>query len=176
MPDGMSCMITSAYVRTMATYNAEMNRRLYEAASRIPDDERKRDRGAFWGSIHGTLNHILYGDRSWMSRFDGWPRPEAGLKESAAVIDDFGTLRAARVDVDDGIIAWAWRLTDAWLEGTLFWHSNSANRDLATPRSLLVTHLFNHQAHHRGQAHALVTAAGQDTDDTDLFLLTPEIL
>lgn len=168
-------MITSAYVRTMAAYNAEMNCRLYAAASRIPDDERKRDRGAFWGSIHGTLNHILYGDRSWMWRFDGWPRPAVGLKESAAVIDDFDALKAARIEVDSGIVAWAGRLTDAWLDGTLSWHSNSANRDLATPRALLVTHLFNHQAHHRGQAHALVTAAGQDTGDTDLFLLTPEI-
>ena len=169
-------MITAAYVRTMAAYNAEMNRRLYEAASRLSDDERKRDRGAFWGSIHGTLNHILYGDRSWMARFDGWPRPAGSLKESAAAIDDFAALSAARSETDRAMIAWAARVTDAWLAGTLSWHSNAANRDFATPRSLLVTHLFNHQAHHRGQAHALVTAAGQDTGDTDLFLLTPEIL
>jgi uncharacterized damage-inducible protein DinB len=169
-------MITSAYVRTMAAYNAEMNRRLYEAAARIPDDERKRDRGAFWRSLHGTLNHILYADRSWMARFDNWPRPTMGLKESATMFDDFGALRAVRVETDQGIVAWAGMLTDAWLAQTLSWHSNAANRDIATPRALLVTHLFNHQAHHRGQAHALVTAAGQDTGDTDLFLLTPEIL
>lgn len=172
----MSSMISSAYVRTMAAYNEEMNRRLYEAASRIPDHERKRDRGAFWRSIHGTLNHILYGDRSWMSRFDGWPRPEGGLKQSDAGFDDFGALRAARIEADLGIIAWAGRVTDAWLDEKLTWHSNAANRDYTSPRSLLVSHLFNHQTHHRGQAHALVTAAGQDTGDTDLFLLTPEIL
>jgi uncharacterized damage-inducible protein DinB len=62
-------MITSAYVRTMAAYNAEMNRRLYAAASRLTDETRRQQRGAFWGSIHGTLNHLLWGDTMWMSRF-----------------------------------------------------------------------------------------------------------
>ena len=69
-------MITPAYVRTMAEYNAEMNRRLYDAANRLSDAERRRDRGAFWHSIHGTLVHILWGDCQWMSRFDNWPRPQ----------------------------------------------------------------------------------------------------
>ena len=65
-------MITPAYVRTMAAYNSEMNRRLYGPAARLSDEARKADRGAFWGSIHKTLTHILWGDNSWMSRFDGW--------------------------------------------------------------------------------------------------------
>jgi len=66
-------MITATYIRTMAAYNAEMNRRLYCAAARLSDAERRQPRGAFWGSIHGTLTHILWGDQQWMSRFDGWP-------------------------------------------------------------------------------------------------------
>ncbi len=168
-------MITPAYVRTMAAYNEEMNRRLYAAASRLTDEERRRDRGAFWHSIHGTLNHLLYGDRAWMSRFGVSPPPAVALKESDGLIGDFGALAQARIAADRDIVAWAAQVTDAWLGETLHWHSHSVKRDLSSPRSLLVTHLFNHQTHHRGQAHALVTAAGQDTGDTDLFLLVPEI-
>ena len=69
-------MITAAYVRTMAAYNAEMNRRLYDAAARLSGRRAAAPRGAFWGSIHGTLSHILWGDRQWMSRFDNWPKPD----------------------------------------------------------------------------------------------------
>ena len=84
-------MITPAYVRTMAAYNAEMNRRLYTAAARLSDTERRQPRGAFWGSIHGTLNHLLWGDRQWMSRFDNWPKPDVAIKQSAGLIEDFKT-------------------------------------------------------------------------------------
>ena len=78
-------MITPAYVRTMAAYNAEMNRQLYGAAARLSDAERRQPRGAFWGSIHGTLNHLLWGDRQWMSRFDNWPKPDVAIKQSAGL-------------------------------------------------------------------------------------------
>ena len=168
-------MITPAYVRTMAAYNEEMNRRLYEAAARLSDEERRRDRGAFWHSIHGTLNHLLWGDRMWMTRFAGWSATPVKIKESDRMIDDFTELRAARVAADRAISSWAAQVSDAWLGEVQRWHSGAANRDMAMPRSLLVTHLFNHQTHHRGQAHALITAAGEDTGDTDLFLLVPEI-
>ena len=77
-------MISPAYVRTMAAYNEEMNRRLYAAASRLSDEERRLDRGAFWHSIHGTLNHLLYGDRAWMARFDGWPPPPSSSRRATA--------------------------------------------------------------------------------------------
>src|SRR5437899_10486236 len=89
-------MITPAYIRTMAAYNAEMNRRLYGAAARLSDAERREPRGAFWGSIHGTLTHILWGDQQWMSRFDDWPRPTTPIKESAQMIEDFAALGGAR--------------------------------------------------------------------------------
>jgi hypothetical protein len=75
-------MITPSYVRTMAAYNAEMNNRLYDAAERLGEAERRRDRGAFWHSLHGTLVHILWGDAQWMSRFDGWERPATPIKQS----------------------------------------------------------------------------------------------
>jgi uncharacterized damage-inducible protein DinB len=169
-------MITPAYVRTMAAYNTAMNRALYAAASRLDDAARRRQNGAFWGSIHGTLAHILWGDRQWMSRFDNWPKPAVPIKESAGLIADFAELQAARVAADDAIARWAAGVDTAWLDADLVWFSGAAQREIRAPKRLLVTHMFNHQTHHRGQAHALLTAAGQDTGDTDLFLLVPEMI
>jgi uncharacterized damage-inducible protein DinB len=169
-------MIKPAYVRTMAAYNAEMNRRLYEAAGRLPDAERRRDCAAFWHSIHGTLVHILWGDGQWMSRFDGWQQPATPIKQSDHFIDDWAELCAAREKADAGISRWAQKVDDAWLNADLTWFSGAANREVTAPKRLLVAHFFNHQTHHRGQAHALLTAAGQQTGDTDLFLVVPEML
>src|SRR5262249_48191749 len=157
----------------MAQYNAEMNRRLYAAAARLTDAERRADRGAFWGSIHGTLVHLLWGDTQWMSRFDAWPKPEVPLKQSTHMVEDFATLQARREKADADILAWAERVNDAWLTADLVWFSGAANREMRRPKGPLVVHFFNHQTHHRGQAHALLTACGQDTGDTDLFLVVP---
>jgi uncharacterized damage-inducible protein DinB len=164
-------MITPAYVRTMAAYNSEMNRRLYAAASRLPDAERRAGRGAFWGSIHGTLNHLVWGDRIWMARFAGWPKPPVPMPESAGLIDDFAELAAAREALDAELSAWAGQVGEAWLAGEETWYSGAAQRTLTHPRALLVAHMFNHQTHHRGQVHAMLTAAGERTGDTDLFLV-----
>jgi uncharacterized damage-inducible protein DinB len=168
-------MITPAYIRTMAEYNAEMNRRLYVAAARLSDAERRLPRGAFWGSIHGTFNHLLWGDRQWMSRFDNWPKPEIAIRQSAGLIDDFDALSTARKKADADISRWAAKVEEAWLEDDLVWFSGAADREVRAPKRLLVTHFFNHQTHHRGQVHAMLTAAGQQTGDTDLFLLVPHI-
>jgi uncharacterized damage-inducible protein DinB len=160
----------------MAAYNAEMNRRLYAAAARLSDAERRAPHGAFWGSIEGTLNHILWGDRMWMSRFEGWPKPALPIKESAGLYDDFAALSAARVEADEAISLWAETLDDDFLAQDLIWWSGAANREIRAPRRLLVAHMFNHQTHHRGQVHAMLTAAGQETGDTDLFLVVPQMI
>ena len=169
-------MITPAYVRTMAAYNTEMNKRLYDAASRLSDDERRRDHGAFWHSIHGTLVHILWGDAQWMSRFDSWQRPPTPIKESDHFIEDWTELCAARQKADADIARWAQKVDDKWLDVDLTWFSGAANREVTAPKRLLVAHFFNHQTHHRGQAHTLLTAAGQQTGDTDLFLVVPQMI
>ncbi len=166
-------MITSSYVRTMAAYNAQMNRQLYDAAARLTDAQRKESHGAFWGSIHGTLVHILWGDGQWMSRFSDWERPATPIKESAGMIDDFAELGARRVKADADIVAWAGRVDEPWLAEDMVWFSGSLQKEIRRPRGFLVTHFFNHQTHHRGQVHALLTAAGQKTGDTDLFILLP---
>ena len=164
-------LVGPAYVRTMAAYNAEMNRRIYAAAQRLSDAERRRSRGAFWGSIHGTLCHLLWGDHIWMSRFDGWPKPALGIKQSADLIADFDELARARFDADERISSWAGHVGEEWLAQELVWFSQAANKEMRQPRGFLVAHLFNHQTHHRGQVHAMITACGEQTGDTDLFLL-----
>jgi uncharacterized damage-inducible protein DinB len=167
-------MITPDYVRLMAAYNAEMNRRLYAAAANLTDDERRADRGAFWQSIHGSLVHLLWGDCQWMSRFAGWEKPGVAIRQSATMIEDFDELRARRIKADADIEAWAARVDDAWLAQDLVWFSGAAQREMRRPKGKLLVHFFNHQTHHRGQVHAMLTACGQDTGDTDLFLVVPE--
>ena len=164
-------LVTPAFARTMAAYNAEMNRRLYDAAAKLSAEERAKDRGAFWKSIHGTLAHILWGDTQWMSRFDGWAKPAVGIKESTGGHADFAALTAARVAADAKISDWAARMTPEWLAEDLVWFSGAAGREISMAKSKLVTHFFNHQTHHRGQVHAMITAAGEQTGDTDLFLV-----
>ena len=161
-------MITPAFARTMAAYNAEMNRRLYAAADTLSDAERRADQGAFWSSIHGTLCHLVWADQTWMSRFAGWPKPSATQRDSATMIEDWGALRAARTEADARIESWAAGLDEAWLAQDLTWFSGASQREVRKPRGLMLAHFFNHQTHHRGQAHALLTRYGRETGDTDL--------
>ncbi len=165
-------MITPAYVHLMARYNAEANRRWYEAAATLPDARRKEDRGAFFGTLHGTLCHILWADRMWMSRFAGWDKPAIAQTESPTLYAGFAELHAARTEADARLLAWSQTVTQDWLDSELTWFSGSVQREMRQPRNILVVHMFNHQAHHRGQAHALITALGGRTGDTDLpFIL-----
>ncbi len=164
-------MISTGFVRLMAAYNSEMNRRLYAAAERLDETARLADRGAFWRSIHETLAHLLWGDVQWMSRFDGWAKNERALAESGDDRRPFTALHADRVAADARIEDWAGRMTQGWLDGELTWWSGAAGRTMSRPLGLLVPHFFNHQTHHRGQVHAMLTAAGERTGDTDLMLL-----
>lgn len=164
-------MITPAYAQLMAGYNAWQNRSLYAAAATLSDEALRQDRGAFFASILATLNHLVWADHIWMSRFDGWQKPAVGIKGSTTLFDDFAALRAERVATDARLVAWAAGLGQAWLDGELRWFSGAANRELVRPRALLVVHLFNHQTHHRGQVHAMLTAAGARPEDTDLMVM-----
>jgi uncharacterized damage-inducible protein DinB len=162
-------MITVAHVRTMADYNRWQNESVYRAADGLGDAARKAQRGAFFGSIHGTLNHLLFGDQIWMRRFAGTPRPKApGIPESVSMYESWDDLKRERQAFDRVIIDWAERLDPAWLEGDLAWFSGALQRDVTKPKWLLVTHFFNHQTHHRGQVHCLLTQCGIDPGVTDL--------
>jgi uncharacterized damage-inducible protein DinB len=164
-------MIDAAYVQRMARYNRWQNESLYGAAGTLSDAERRRACGAFFGSIHATLNHVLWGDRIWMSRLAGTAKPEGGIPQSVSLYEDWNDLKRERAAFDVVIVDWADRLDDASLEGELTWFSGAIKADLRKPRWLLVTHMFNHQTHHRGQVHCMLTQAGSKPGDTDLPLL-----
>ena len=103
-----------------------------------------------------------------MSRFDGWDRPKTSIEDSPRMIDDWASYKDRRQAADGDIIAWADRATEADLDGDLHWFSPMLGREVGRPKWLLITHFFNHQTHHRGQVHAMLTAAGATTGPTDL--------
>lgn len=164
-------MISTDYVRLMARYNTWQNGSLYGAADTLSDADRRADRGAFFGSIHATLNHLLWADRMWMSRFAGTERPEQNIKTSIALHADWDDLKAARTAFDRVVEDWAAGLAPEWLAGELTWFSGAVGREVTKPATFVVAHFFNHQTHHRGQVHAMLTAAGAKPGDTDLFLV-----
>ena len=167
-------MITSAYVQRMSRYNRWQNENLYGCADRLPDAERKRDAAAFFGSIHGTLAHLLWGDMTWLHRFEPSGPVAPARPGNAGFADlwpDWADLRQRRAAFDADIIAWADRLEPHWLTEDLTWTSSDGKRTSTASKGMLVAHFFNHQTHHRGQVHCLLTQAGLKPADTDLMLL-----
>lgn len=154
---------------TLSRYNRWMNERIYDACADLTDSERKADRGAFFHSIHGTLNHLLLADRLWLGRFTGQPFRVARLNEE--LYSDFGDLRRERRLTDEAIDAWISALSEPQLAAPL---SFTCVVD-AAPRSFplwhAVLHFFNHQTHHRGQVTTLLMQAGRDPGVTDLLRL-----
>lgn len=165
-------MITPAHAQLMARYNRWQNRSIYAAADQLPDADRKHNQGAFFGSIHATLNHLLWGDQIWLHRFAGTPAPAPKRpKDSAAMFERWEDLKAARGAFDETIVGWTDQLQPEWLAHDLTWFSGAAGREISRPRWQLVAHLFNHQTHHRGQVHAMLTRLGIKPEDTDLMLI-----
>ena len=168
-------MITPEYCRTMARYNAWQNRQVTEALDGQPLEVLAEDRGAFFGSILGTLNHLLWGDLLWMSRLDpSVDAPEVTQKESPGLHPTLGAWSAERYHLDGKMRHWANAVRAMDLTGDLHWYSGTAGRDLVAPRAFCITHMFNHQTHHRGQVHAMMTAAGLTAPVSDLFLMPEE--
>jgi uncharacterized damage-inducible protein DinB len=164
-------MIDTRYVQLMARYNRWQNENLYAVADGLPDEERKKSGGAFFGSIHATLNHLLWVDRIWMSRFAGTPKPEGGIPQSVALHETWHDLKRDRAGFDATIVDWANGLDAAWIEGDLTWYSGLAKRDVSKPTATLLLHFFNHQTHHRGQVHCLLTQTGVTAHVTDLVAM-----
>ncbi|MEM6663510.1 MAG: DinB family protein [Pseudomonadota bacterium] len=162
-------MIDAEYCRVMSGYNAWMNRRLYALCATLHETELKADRGAFFGSIHGTLNHIMYGDLAFMSRFTGDPETPPPLGEE--LYADFGQLRAARHALDARISDWSVTLTGAWLAEAQSYTSLVDGVRRTFPRWVIVTHMLNHQTHHRGQVTTLLSQMGLDMGPTDITFM-----
>jgi uncharacterized damage-inducible protein DinB len=162
-------MIDRAYVQRMARYNRWQNQNLYGVADRLSDEDRRKERGAWFGSIHKTLSHLLWADTIQMSRFtQDVPKPPVGIPGSVSLYPDWGVLKDERARFDRIIVDWADTIEPAWLAGDLTYVSAAISRELIRPRWVLVTHMFNHQTHHRGQVHSMLTQAGGRPSDTDL--------
>ena len=155
--------------REMAAYNQWMNRRLYAVSAELSDAERREDRGAFFKSVHGTLNHPLLADKVWLGRFLGEPFRVASLDQE--LYHDFAELERVREQTDEQIVQWAHNLTDEDLEGTLRYTSIVNPEPRNYDMWLAVAHFFNHQTHHRGQLTTLLNQFGKDFGVTDLILL-----
>ena len=165
-------MISPKYIETMAAYGRWQNASHLQAMRSLPEAELSKDRGAFFSSILGTANHLLWADRIWLSRFAGMPAPNAnGISGSVDETPDLATFASERVKTDDAIRGWAEAITPAEIEPPLRWYSGALGREVERPRAILIVHFFNHQTHHRGQIHAMLTAAGAKLEDTDLFAM-----
>lgn len=162
-------MIDPAYVQLFAAYNAWQNDNLLNAASGLDDAMRRADRGAFFGSIHASLNHLLWGDRMWMSRLAAIAPPQT-VFPGLAEVDDWAELTLARKTLDAQIVDWADRLAPQDLAGELVWISGMLKTEVRRPRWIAVVHMFNHQTHHRGQVHGLLTGLGAAPSETDLVM------
>jgi len=164
-------------VRGFAKYNREFNLSLFNQVARLSENERKKDMGAFFGSIHGTLNHILLADRIWLGRF-ATAVPSTELSDAELVYEfsslrqevcsDFTELHHERRATDRIIASWAEGLTDELLAQTMR-YSNSRGHVREHPVWLAVAHMFNHQTHHRGQVTTLLSQLGHDPGVTDYF-------
>lgn len=150
----------------MAEYNKWMNGKIYKTCSAISDNDRKKDMGAFFRSIHGTLNHLLYGDKAWMGRFKGKPFEVKVIGED--IYSEFEELHLERVKTDKEIVTWSTGLDNDWLKNPFNYTSNVDGKTRVLPAWIFVTHMFNHQTHHRGQVTTLLKQLGIDPGITDI--------
>lgn len=155
----------SELFRTMARYNRWANTRLYAAASELDDTSYRADRGAFFGSLHGTLNHLLVADGLWLSRFRQTPR---SIPLDTILHHDLASLTMARVVADEEIVAFTQSLDEPALAAEIF-YTNSSGREFRHALGWALPHFFNHQTHHRGQAHAILTGLGRKAPELDLI-------
>ncbi len=156
------------HFRMFAAYNRWANERLYAAAADLDDAEYRRDMRAFFASLHGTLNHLLVTDRVWMHRFTG--EGEAPKALNAILFDQLGALHIARKKEDERLIEWIDGLDGAAIAGRFTYTTISDMRTISQRLAPALAHMFNHQTHHRGQAHGILTALGKSAPSLDLIL------
>lgn len=167
--------------RFLAKYNRWINQRLYQACETLGDEERKRERGAFFGSIHHTLTHLVLADKMWLHRFSLQEMPFAALPAAALALPEgadysselhpnWQDLRQTRDALDERIEQWVNEMTPDFLASTLR-YANTKGVQRAHPAWQALTHFFNHQTHHRGQVTTLLMQAGVDVGVTDLIAL-----
>jgi uncharacterized damage-inducible protein DinB len=159
--------------RMFTAYNAWANRTLYEAVGALSDEARREDLGAFFGSLHRTLNHLLVADRIWMKRFTG--AGDAPTRLDAILFEDFAGLRQARQEEDARLAAFVDSLTEEKIAANFTYSPITNPGSITHPLGPALAHIFNHQTHHRGQCHAMLTALGGPSLALDLlFFLRSE--
>ena len=171
-------MSAIAHFKLLARYNQQMNESLFEAASQLSHEQLQQDRGAFFGSIIGTMNHIMVGDIIWLQRFAEHPDKFSALESvrsrsrpaslDAIVHTEIESWMIERRKLDNAIVDFSNQLTDTAIEIPLC-YSNMAGVESCKNFGQLIQHLFNHQTHHRGQASTLLSQAGIDIGTTDLL-------
>jgi uncharacterized damage-inducible protein DinB len=152
---------------TFAHYNAWANCRVYDAAAKLSDADYRADRGAFFKSMHGTLNHLLTTDRIWMQRFTG--TGDAPQRLDAILHERLADLRAARDAEDRRIVTYIDGLDEAAFAGVIRYRRVSTPEEFVQPLAPALAHWFNHQTHHRGQAHMILTSLGKSAPELDLL-------
>ena len=174
----MSLAMTPAYASVLARYNRWMNDKLYAVSASLTNEERTLDRGAFFGSVHRTFNHLLVADRIWLARLEATPLEGDELAPGGIraldqeLCADFDELRRERTHTDEAITAFVATLTDARIQGDLHYVRRGAVNTFPTWHAL--AQMFNHQTHHRGQLTTLLLQAGQDPGVTDLVAMLRE--
>jgi uncharacterized damage-inducible protein DinB len=154
----------------MARYNTWQNASLVNAADGLSHEDRWKDRGTFFRSIAATLNHLYWADALILERLKGNARPEETIKHSLTSPSDWKAFKALRLQRNEEIETWSARLRDADLSGMLVWYPGDGSTRIEKPKTLVAIQLFNHQTHHRGQVHAMLTAAGAEPEPTDIHL------
>ena len=160
-------MTLLAHYRMFGQYNAWANARLYDAAAVLSPEQFNADRGAFFKSVKGTLNHLLVTDRIWQKRFTG--EGEAPDRLDAILFERLDDLRMARIAEDARIIRYVDGLDEADIAGIIRYRRVSSPEQFEQPLAPALAHWFNHQTHHRGQVHALLTGLAGGAPELDLL-------
>ena len=170
-------------LQLMSRYNQHMNQKIIGVASQLDDEKLKCDRGAFFGSVLGSLNHIYVADIIWLRRFATHPRQYSSLKQlpeldsytelDLTVAEDLDNMSEAREELDRVIINWCEEIEPADLETNLQ-YQNTKGMSFNKNFGQLIHNLFNHQTHHRGQISTLISQQGLDLGVTDLLAIIPE--
>lgn len=164
-------MISADYCQLLARYNSWQNASLIAAADRFTDAERWQDRGAFFKSIAATFNHLYWADAFMLERLAGNERPQDTITHSLTNPSDWSEFQDLRATRDAEPTAWAGQLTDTDLNSTIGWQPPDGTTRIEMPKAVCVVQLFNHQTHHRGQIHAMITAAGGRPEPTDIHII-----
>ena len=165
-------MIQKEYVMQMARYNAWQNNQLMPLVHQMSEADLLADRGAFFGSLFSTLNHILWGDTLWMSRWcSDVLLPSVPSSQHATFTPNIDAWGAERIRLDGRIRNWAGTVSDVELCDDLEWTSQMLGKTITQPLGLCVVHMFNHQTHHRGQISQMFSAAGLEPPVSDLVFM-----